>query len=114
MEVVWRPEVRLDLPKLRAEVVRWRGAVRYGGASLAVTGVVDGETAAPGATATGLRLRASGTEQRFRLCPHAGGPDLATLRPGETWRVAGRVIKSGEGKDDEIWLEVERAESRKK
>jgi len=32
------------------------------------------------------------------------------LRPGQPYRVTGPVIKSREGKHEEIWLELERAE----
>jgi hypothetical protein len=108
--LLWRPEVRLNLAQVKEAVLRWRGAVRYGGASVAVSGVVEAESEAAPAAPTGPVLQASGTGQRFQLRPKSGGPDPASLHPGEVWRVAGRVIKGGEGKNDEIWLELERAE----
>src|SRR6266536_2210108 len=63
--VLWQPGVRLDLPRLKAAVLRWRGAVRYGGASVAVTGTLE---ASPTAIESGgWVLRAAGTRQPFRL-----------------------------------------------
>jgi copper chaperone CopZ len=55
-------------------------------------------------------LRSTGTHQPF--CLKAGTTTLVppVFRPGQAYRVTGRVIKSGEGKHDEIWLQLESAE----
>jgi hypothetical protein len=50
------------------------------------------------------------TGQRFCLQAGKNGPSPLLAHPGERVRVTGRVIKSGEKKNEEIWLELERAE----
>jgi copper chaperone CopZ len=106
--VVWQPGVRLNMQKLKAAVVRWRGAVRYGGSTLTVTGVMEDASGTPGLS--GAVLRAVETGQRFRIRTGEKGPALDELRAGTPQRVVGRVIRGGEGNEDEIWLEVERTE----
>jgi copper chaperone CopZ len=123
--MTWRPDVPLEIARIREAVLRWRGGVRYGGADVTVVGLV--ETSKPGGTETegkgeaGARtgppsaamplLRCPETNQRF--CLRAGTTGLAqfTFRAGQPYRVTGRVIKSGEGKHEEIWLELEHAEA---
>ena len=121
----WRPGVPLEIARIKEAVLRWRGGVRYGGADVTVVGLV--ETTVPNGTGTegkgeaGARtaspstatpwLRCAGMNQRFYL--RAGSTGLApiTFRAGQPYRVTGRVIKSGEGKHEEIWLELEHAEA---
>jgi hypothetical protein len=105
--VQWRPGITLDLPRLKEAVLRWRGGVRYGGAVITVIGVID-EPEGDGAAPASLPLRAVGTGQRFRLQGKGGSADLSPLLHGEPVRITGRVIKEREGKDHEIWLELER------
>src|SRR5205823_13034617 len=103
--VQWRPGIPLDLARLKEGVLRWRGAVRYGGAVVTVVGAID-EVEGGGADSPSVLLRTAGTGQRFRLQSRHGSPDLSRLRRGVPLRVTGRVIKEREGKDDEIWLEL--------
>jgi hypothetical protein len=110
--VQWRPGVTLDLPRLKEAVLRWRGAVRYGGAVVTVVGVVD-EPVGSGAAPASLPLRAVGTGQRFRLQAKEVSSDLSLLPRGEPVRVTGRVTREKEGKENEIWLEWEREPSAK-
>jgi hypothetical protein len=105
--VAWRPGVRLEISRLKMEVARWRGGVRYGGARLTVSGVLV-ETAS--AAASERVLQASETGQRFRLRAAPGQPVLEGPMPGQRLRVVGRVIRGGERSHDEIVLELERAE----
>jgi hypothetical protein len=105
--VQWRPGIFLDLPRLKEAVLRWRGAVRYGGAVVTVVGVIDAPDDTAGAP-TSLLLRASGTGQQFRLQARGGSADLSQIRRGEPLRVTGRVVKEREGPNHEIWLELER------
>ena len=105
--VLWRPGTRLDLPPLREAVLRWRGAVRYGGAVVTVVGVIEEPNGTALDTAP-LVMRAVGTGQRFRLKPGPGAGEQSQLLPrGEPLRITGRVLKEREGKADEIWLELE-------
>jgi hypothetical protein len=119
--LLWRPGVPLEVARIKEAVLRWRGGVRYGGADATVVGTVEGaesRSAAdshPGATGPALApgsvtLRSTGTHQRF--CLKAGTTTLVSsiFRPGQAYRVTGRVIKTGEVKHDEIWLQLERAE----
>jgi hypothetical protein len=99
--------VRLDIPRLKAEVLRWRGGVRYGGANLVVSGILE-ESGSAALSAPVLRVTETG--QRFRLRVVSGGISSAGLLPGQRLRVAGRVIKGGERSNDEIVLEPERVE----
>jgi hypothetical protein len=105
--VTWRPSVKLDMPRIRAAVLRWRGAVRYGGATITVVGSV----VEAGGTQPDLRtvlLIAAETGQRFRLrVKKSNAPEL--LPPGELHRVTGRVIRDGKENENETWLEVDRA-----
>jgi hypothetical protein len=105
--VTWRPGVRLDMPRFKAAVMRWRGAVRYGGATVTVVGSVveaGGKHPDPGTMA----LIAAETGQRFRLRQKSNNaPEL--LPSGELLRVTGRVIRDGKEKENETWLEVDRA-----
>ena len=105
--VEWRPGTILDIPRLKEAVLRWRGAVRYGGAIVTLIGVMD-EPETPGASAASVVVRAVGTGQQFRLQSKNAGADLAQLPRGKPVRITGRVIKEREGKNDEIWLELER------
>ena len=105
--MAWRPGVRLELSRLKAEVVRWRGGVRYGGAYLTVTGVLEETTAA---APSERLLHATETGQRFRLRAAPGQPVLEGAMPGQRLRVVGRVLRGGERSHDEIVLELERAE----
>src|SRR5437899_12192512 len=88
--VSWRSGVPLDLPRLKEAVLRWRGAVRYGGAVVTLVGVID-EPEGSGTPPVTLPLRAVGTGQRFRLQSRGGEVDLNQLRRGEPLRVTGRV-----------------------
>ena len=72
-----------------------------------VVGVID-EAEGSAAGPTSVPLRAVGTGQPFRLQSKGGSPDLSQLRRGEPLRVTGRVIKEREGKNHEIWLELDR------
>ena len=121
--VWWRPGIPLEIARIKEAVLRWRGGVRYGGAAVTVVGVLEesehgrpgigdrarAETRSVPSTAP-VRLRATGTSQRFRLLRGTAGLDPSGLRPGQRYRVTGPVIKSREGKHEEIWLELERAE----
>lgn len=107
VSVQWTPGVPLDLGAIKQAVLRWRGGVRYGGAVVTVVGVVEA-AGAPGAggSATAL-LRATGTHQVFRLRGWRVGQDASSLHAGEVCRVTGSVIRGGEKKQDEIWLDVQ-------
>jgi hypothetical protein len=96
----------LDLPTLREAVLRWRGAVRYGGAVVTILGIIEEPDAATSDRAP-LRMRAVGTGQCFRLQRAPGETDPSALPRGVPLRVTGRVLKEREGKDNEIWLELE-------
>jgi copper chaperone CopZ len=119
--MTWRPGVPLEIDRIREAVLRWRGGVRYGGADVTVVGTV--EAVEPGTAGDGppgdtgpapapapVTLRSTGTNQRFCLRAGTAGLAMSTFRPGQPYRVTGRVIKSGEGKHAEIWLQLERAE----
>jgi hypothetical protein len=110
--VQWQPGTPLDIPRLKEAVLRWRGAVRYGGAVVTLVGVIE-EPPIAGAAPAALLLRAVGTGQHFRVQARGDGMELSQLRRGEPVRVTGRVIKEREGKDHEIWLELERDPSSK-
>lgn len=110
--VQWRPGTLLDIPRLKEAVLRWRGAVRYGGAVVTLLGVIE-EPVPAGAAPVSLAMRAVGTGQRFRLQSKEPAVDLTQLPRGEPVRVTGRVIKEREGKQNEIWLELERDPSGK-
>lgn len=107
--VLWRPGIPVEIQELKAAVVRWRGAVRYGGAVVTVVGSLE-EPAPNSSDTAGPVLRAAGTGQRFRLRPGSGGAAPVALRPGEPLRIVGRVVNGGERKNDEIWLELQKAE----
>src|SRR5260370_36716630 len=120
----WRPGVPLEIARIKEAVLRWRGGVRYGGADVTVCGLVEtaepngtekkgkGEpgarTASPSAVTPWLRCAA--TNQRFYLRAGTTGLAPLTFRTGQPYRVTGRVIKSGEGKHEEIWLQLEHVE----
>jgi hypothetical protein len=110
--ILWRSNVPLEVASLKEAVLRWRGGVRYGGATVTLVG--DPEPVAPGgasrADEAAALVRVPETGQRFRLQVRKNGPDLRLPRAGERVRVTGRVIKNGE-KNEEIWLEVEHAET---
>src|SRR5438270_11676308 len=77
--VQWRPGIRLDLARLKEGVLRWRGAVRYGGAVVTVVGVI-GEAEVSAAGVSSVPLRTVGTGQPFRLQLKGGSPDLSQWR----------------------------------
>jgi hypothetical protein len=66
--------VRLDLRRLKSQIVVWRGAVRFGGATATVVGTARRDDA-------GWLLEASGTGQRFRLA----APPAADARGSAAW-----------------------------
>jgi hypothetical protein len=87
--------------------VRWRGAVRYGGAVVTVQGMIE-DPDGPTADHSPLIMRAVGTGQRFRIQRARDDTAQSPLPRGVPVRVTGRVLKEREGKDNEIWLELER------
>jgi copper chaperone CopZ len=121
VSLLWRPGVPLEVARIKEAVLRWRGGVRYGGADVTLVGTVERAESrgaaeshpaapVPAAGLASVMLRSTGTHQPF--CLKAGTTPLIppALLPGQTYRVTGRVIKTGEGKHDEIWLQLERAE----
>lgn len=84
--------------------------MRYGGATVIVRGSVEQGTGREDKTGW-LLFRATGTNQRFHLRAGPTGQDLEALPRGQVLRVTGRVVKGSKGNDQEICLELERAES---
>jgi hypothetical protein len=85
VSVTWDPLVRLDLGRLQAQLVVWRGAVRPGAAFATVTGAVCREDG-------GWLLEASGTWQHFQLV----APPAASRAARAAWdTLPARVPEAG-------------------
>jgi hypothetical protein len=101
VEVRWRPERPFDLARLKQDLFTWRGGVRYGGADVVATGVVEAREDGPQvgrihSAAGRLSLRLDvGQAERYELRPGRGA---ALPAPGTRVRLVGEAAPPPRGR----------------